>query len=216
MKETNKMSRAVCQLEKMYNTINTDLFNGELPIPIITVQSSKGSWGHSSRSKIWKRKQDDAYELNISAECINECIEEIVDTLIHEAIHLYCREKGIKEVSRGGIYHNKEFKKLAEEKLLKCYYNEKIGYNTTPVGNDRLFDYILSKDWSEIKIGRGEKTISLPTGISIINIDTGEVKISTSSTRKYQCPKCLNSCRATKDINIICGDCNIKMEKVVK
>ena len=39
MKETTKMSRAVGQLEKMYNTINADLFGGELPTPIITVQS---------------------------------------------------------------------------------------------------------------------------------------------------------------------------------
>lgn len=33
-----------------------------------------------------------------------------------------------------------------------------------------------------------------------------------SSTRKYICPKCSNSCRATKVINLICGDC---MEKMV-
>lgn len=39
MKETTKMSRAVGQLEKMYNTINLDLWGGQLPTPIITVQS---------------------------------------------------------------------------------------------------------------------------------------------------------------------------------
>ena len=28
-----------------------------------------------------------------------------------------------------------------------------------------------------------------------------------SSTRKYSCPKCGNSVRATKDLALICGDC---------
>lgn len=52
MKETTKMSRAVGQLEKMYNTINADLFGGELPTPIITVQSKPGTYGHCSCAKV--------------------------------------------------------------------------------------------------------------------------------------------------------------------
>lgn len=46
MKETTKMSRAVGQLEKIYNTLNADLFGGALPVPIITVQSKPGTYGH--------------------------------------------------------------------------------------------------------------------------------------------------------------------------
>ena len=43
MKETTKMSRAVGQLEKIYNSINTDIVTGELPVPSITVQSKPGT-----------------------------------------------------------------------------------------------------------------------------------------------------------------------------
>lgn len=35
-----------------------------------------------------------------------------------------------------------------------------------------------------------------------------------SSTRKYVCPCCKNSVRATKAVNLICGDCMEKMEVV--
>ena len=42
MKETTKMSRAVSQLEHIYNALNTDFFDGLLPVPIITVQSKPG------------------------------------------------------------------------------------------------------------------------------------------------------------------------------
>lgn len=61
MKETTKMSRAVGQLEKIYNTLNTDKFGGTLPTPIITAQSRPGTYGHCSRGKVWKRKDGEAY-----------------------------------------------------------------------------------------------------------------------------------------------------------
>ena len=35
-----------------------------------------------------------------------------------------------------------------------------------------------------------------------------------SSTRKYICPICHQSVRATKVVNILCGDCMEKMELV--
>ena len=68
MKETTKMSRAVGQLEKMYNTINADLFGSELPTPIITVQSKPGTYGHCSCAKVWRNKDTEQYEMNIAAE----------------------------------------------------------------------------------------------------------------------------------------------------
>lgn len=117
MKVTDKMSRAICQVEKMYNTINTDIFQGELPIPIITVQSKPGSMGHSTVAKIWRKPGEErTYELNIAAEVLDYPIEETLDTIIHEMVHLYCREHDIKECSRNGVYHNKKFKEEAEKR----------------------------------------------------------------------------------------------------
>ena len=43
MKQATKMSRAVSQLEHIYNSLNADFFAGELPMPIITVQSKPGT-----------------------------------------------------------------------------------------------------------------------------------------------------------------------------
>lgn len=108
MKETTKMSRAVGQLEKMYNTINLDLWGGQLPTPIITVQSKPGTYGHCSVGKVWKRKDADTYEMNIAAEALDVEIEEVLDTLIHEMVHLYCRENGIQEVEPWGQVPQRE------------------------------------------------------------------------------------------------------------
>lgn len=216
MKETTKMSRAVGQLEKMYHTLNTDLFGGELPTPIITVQSKPGTYGHCSCAKVWKNKGTEQYEMNIAAEALSVEIEEVLDTLIHEMIHLYCREKGIQEVSRGGKYHNGRFRALAEEKGLVCVKAGQYGWNTVGQGNDRLIEYALEKGWSEIKIAReGLPGIRVPAGgAAHSEPGTAGGERRPSSTRKYQCPKCGNSVRATKSVNLICGDCMEKMEVV--
>ena len=142
-KPFSKMSRALSALEHIYNNLNTDFFDGELPVPIITVQSKPGSMGHCTVAKVWRKKEDSAYELNIAAEVLNYPIEETLDTLLHEMVHLYCRENGIKEVSRGEKYHNKRFKMEAERRGLVCIPCGAYGWNTTPEGNDRLIQYAL-------------------------------------------------------------------------
>jgi len=214
MKQTTKMSRAVSQLEHIYNALNTDFFQNELPIPIITVQSKPGTYGHCTTSKVWQRKDGGAYELNIAAEVLNYPIEETLDTMLHEMVHLYCRENGIKEVSRGGKYHNKRFKAEAERRGLVCIPCGQYGWNTTP--SDKLVEYALSKGWNEIKIGRGSLPPIIRTGAS----GTAQTGAETtgggkrpSSTRKLQCPKCGCSVRATKTVRIMCMDC---MEQMIE
>ena len=214
MKQTTKMSRAVSQLEHIYNALNTDFFQNELPIPIITVQSKPGTYGHCTTSKVWQRKDGGAYELNIAAEVLNYPIEETLDTMLHEMVHLYCRENGIKEVSRGGKYHNKRFKAEAERRGLVCIPCGQYGWNTTP--SDKLVEYALSKGWNEIKIGRGSLPPIIRTGAS----GTAQTGAETtgggkrpSSTRKLQCPKCGCSVRDTKTVRIMCMDC---MEQMIE
>lgn len=214
MKPTTKMSRAVSQLEHIFNALNTDFFDGELPTPIITVQSKPGTYGHSSVAKVWQRPEDNAYELNIAAEVLNYPIEETLDTMIHEMCHLYCREHGIQEVSRGGKYHNKRFKEVAEAHGLTCVRCGQYGWNTTP--NDGLVAYALEKGWSEIRIGRSSlpPMIRLGAGGTAQAGQQPEGGKRPSSTRKLACPCCGQSVRATKAVNILCGDCMQKMEEV--
>lgn len=140
-KESTRMSRAISQLEHIYNSLNADFFAGELPMPILTVQSKPGTMGHCSVAKVWQRRDDKTYELNIAAEVLNYPIEETLDTMLHEMVHLYCRQHDIKEVSRGGKYHNKRFKAIAEEHGLTCVPCGQYGWNTTP--GDNLVEYAL-------------------------------------------------------------------------
>lgn len=213
MKQTTKMSRAVSQLEHIYNSMNTDFFAGELPTPIITVQSKPGTFGHSSVAKVWQRPEDNAYEINIAAEVLSYPIEETIDTMLHEMVHLYCREHGIKEVSRGGMYHNRRFKEIAEAHGLTCVPNGQYGWNTTP--GDNLIEYAIAKGWSEIKIARTSFPAFPHSGLTGAASSSSTVSAPgekrPSNSRKLICPCCGQSVRATKKVNILCGDCMQKM-----
>lgn len=215
MKQTTKMSRAVSQLEHIYNSLNADFWGGELPQVIITVQSKPGTFGHSSRAKVWRRNEDQLYELNFAAEVLSYPIEETIDTCLHEMVHIYCRLHDIKEVSRGSAYHNKKFKEIAEAHGLTCIYTgSKYGWNTAP--GENLFKYALQKEWSEIKIARN--TVQPfqfgATGTAHPGASAPQGAKAPSSTRKLICPCCGQSVRATKTVNILCGDCLQKMVEV--
>ena len=210
-KEATKMSRAVSQLEHIYNALNTDFYDGALPVPIITVQSKPGTYGHCTTAKVWQRKDGSTYELNIAAEVLNYAIEETLDTMLHEMVHLYCRESGIQEVSRGGKYHNGRFKTIAEAHGLTCYKEGIYGWNTRP--GDNLVEYALEKGWSEIRLGRSALPPIIRTGTSG-TAQPGAVQGGgkrPSSTRKLICPCCGQSVRATKKVNILCGNCLLPM-----
>lgn len=217
MKQTTKMSRAVGQLEKMYNCLNGDFFGGALPVPIITVQSKPGTMGHCTVAKVWRKPDEDTYELNIAAEVLDYPIEETLDTILHEMVHLWCREQGIKEVSRNGRYHNGRFRVEAEARGLECVYTgEKWGWNTKP--GDRLVEYALSRDWNEIRISRNAGQPMAWTGGGATAGQPGPQGVKQgkkpSSTRKLQCPCCGNSVRATKAVRIMCMDCMEQMKEV--
>jgi len=216
MKQTTKMSRAVGQLEHIYNALNVDFFGGALPTPIITVQSRPGTMGHCSNAKVWRREEEHAYELNIAAEVLNYPIEETLDTIIHEMVHLYCRENNIKETSRGGRYHNGRFKAEAEKRGLTCFQCGAAGWNTKP--GDNLVEYAINKGWNEIRIGRNNLPPAMRTGATGA-AQTGGAGAEDggkrpSSTRKLICPHGGQSVRATKAVNILCGDCMERMLKV--
>lgn len=206
MKQLVKTSRAVGLLEKIYRQLNIDKFGGELEEPVITIQSSPRAYGHVTYAKVWQAGNITRYELNIGAETINRPIEDVVGTLLHEMVHIYNLMHGIQDCSRGNTYHNKRFKIKAESVGLVINYDKRIGWSITSP-SEELIDYIIAQGWQDILIAR-----STHTCISSPGINTPGEKSRTNSTRKYICPCCGMSVRATKQVNILCGDCGETMQ----
>ena len=114
MKQTVKTSRAAGQLEKMFRVLNQHYFEGKLPEPIISLKKTPSAYGHITCAKVWQAGEESKYEINISSATLNRPIEDTTATLLHEMVHEYCLENGIKDTSNNGVYHNRRFKKQAE------------------------------------------------------------------------------------------------------
>ena len=212
MKETIKTSRTAGYLEKIFRVLNAHYFSGELEEPIITIQSTPRAYGHVTVAKAWhKQNGEQRHELNIGAGTLDRPIESVVSTLLHEMVHLYNLQNGIQDCSRGGTYHNKKFRNAAVARDLDISYDSRIGWSITQP-TETLIDFIITEGWSDICMGRDEGFSSRGIG-GKAGGQAGRPAIpKPSSTRKYICPCCGNSVRATKSVNIICGDC---MERMV-
>ena len=212
MKPTTTMSRAINQLERIYNVLNTDYWAGELPVPVITVQTVRCS--NSSPTGVWQRKEDSAYELVIPADTLNCELEEIVAMIQHEMVHIYCHLHNLHDTSRGGTYHNNTFKQVAEAHGLICLPDDKRKWVTC--ASDDLTAYVMEKGWNELQIGRNE----LPIGKrSLGELDAyrqaNKPCPRPSSTRKLVCPICGQSARVTRrNAHLICGLCKMRMVEV--
>ena len=103
---------------------------------------------------------------------------------------------------------------MAEAHGLEVEHHPKYGWTITSPGLE-LLDFVEEQGWQDFQMVESLNLLdvlgTLPKGgNSGAGAETRTKK--PSSTRKYICPKCGNSCRATKVINLICGDC---MEKMV-
>lgn len=196
---TERYIETVAYLGKLYDFINERLFGSELVKPVITIQvdSQNKAYGWWSKQKVWKESKDDegVHELNLCAQYLNRPIENIAETMIHEMCHQFASVHNLQDCSRSGVYHNKIFKQIAESHGLTAVKVEKIGYSQTSLTAETadLIKQFANANYESV-IYREPLTKS-----SVVR---------SSSTRKYVCPCCHTSVRATKEVNIMCADCD--------
>ena len=198
-----QISEATAFLENAYVALNKKFFGGELPPVIITIQSSPRAYGHyTTWENTWVGEGQGFHEINIGAETLDRDASEVLATLSHEMCHHYCAVNNIKDTSRGGTYHNKKFKEVAEGTgAILVDYDPRIGYSPTRP-TDTLIAFIEEQGWTGVNLSRQ----------SILGLPGGKGRGRSNGVRKYVCPNCHCSVRATKAVNIGCLDCGTVME----
>ena len=202
-------------LEYGFAVLNRVYFDNELPPVVITIMSSPKTYGHFTVGRVWKAENGHYNEINISAEHLDRNIENVMATLQHELIHFYCQLNDIADTSQGGRYHNKNFKREAEARGLVISYAKYIGYSVTEPSAG-FVEVIQSNGIKKpLDINReGAIWTAGPGGNGKPGGNGGQAGKRKTSTRKYQCPCCGNSFRATKDIRVLCMDCGEQFLKV--
>ncbi len=196
-----KISNELKFLEDAFDVLNKKYFENTLSKCAITIQSTPIAHGHFTPWEAWSDSEKNYNEINLGAESLKRPVDETIATLIHEMVHYYCHVNDIKDTSRGGTYHNKRFKEEAEKRGLIIKYSGRIGHSeTTP--SAELKKFVQEMKWEEkIKLYRRSNIISAE-----------QTTKSKSSTRKYRCPCCGMSVRATKEVRILCMNCDEQLE----
>ncbi len=211
MKELTTYNRVAGYLNHIFDLLNQEYFESALSKPTITIQSTPKAYGHFSlRDDTWISKNGATHEINIGAGTLSRPIEEVAATLLHEMVHYDNYEKGIQDCSRGNTYHNRRFRDAAAAHGLIVHHHEKYGWAVTEP-SEALLDFVIANDLADILINRNEGLGIRVTGTGS-HSGTGIITPPrTSSTRRYICPCCGNSVRATKFVNIACLDCSAQM-----
>lgn len=204
-KSNSSIVPTVKGLEKLFEELNEKFFDSALSSSDVVISlSQKGTraaTGCTSQEKIWEDGAKNCfYEINIFPEYLNRPYTEICATMLHEMCHLFNIAKGTLDSSRNGQYHNKEFKNCAESHGLVVEKDPKYGFSITTLNADAL-EYVSTLDLTAFGLFRkSNEKIPPPAGAP-------SKSTKSSSTRKYICPVCNISIRATKEVNVRCIDC---------
>ena len=113
-----------------------EFFNKELETnldtPVFTLIPNRGrqsyyGWYWQGR---WKDGKKALPEINITADTLKRDVEDVLETVIHEMAHYKNNVEGIEDCN-SNQYHNKHFKKRAEEFGLKVERMKNKGYALT-------------------------------------------------------------------------------------
>lgn len=197
--EPMKMSDVVTKLESLFDILNHVYFDNALPKPVITVQSTPKAYGHCSTKKIWKSENDGQYEINIGAEFLNRPSANTAATMCHEMVHLYCLVNEIQDTCQKGRYHNKTFKAEAEARDLEIGYDRTVGFshtNPTEAFKKTLEDngFVLEVPFARV-------------------MPEKKAKAEREKPHRYVCPVCGQEVKTAADLSLICGICEVAMER---
>lgn len=190
-------------LQKAFAAFNKKYFGDQLEPVVITIQSDLNAYGYYTCGKVWKvgegKEGKECHEINLSAETLKRHYYATCATLLHEMVHHYCDQFGIKDTSRQGRYHNKDFKKIAEERGLIISYSKAIGWSDTEP-SEGLKKFIDSLNLDFQKLYR-DTPIKEPK------------ETKASKVFKYQCPVCGLKIRTSKEAaHIKCIDCDKELQ----
>lgn len=198
-KEGRMLSQKMRSLEAAFDALNRSLFDGALSKPVITIAPTPRAYGHFTPWKSWETSDGEKYcEINLGVETLDRPVVETMATLVHEMVEQWYYELDMKYTSRGDTYHNKDFKVEAEKRGLIIEHDKRVGWSVTKPGEALL---VMERQGA---FDRCEKELHRLTH----DRSKGAVGKKKSSTRKYVCPECGMSVRATKEVNVRCGECD--------
>jgi len=208
------MDKLIKELHTIFNIINAEKFNEELPSPVITIQREKTKkkdsriLGWCIKLPVWTRilkgNQTHHYEINMVLDYIDRPIDELISTMLHETVHLIHNHKGIKGTNRK-VYHNDEFRKTAESLGLVVEQTE-LGWNKTRL-SDELWTKMQELDRLEV-ISFDNLTLK-----KVVDVDKVRKPVNRKPVYTYICPNCKIELKSKDNyVEAKCIKCGVNFE----
>jgi curved DNA-binding protein CbpA len=131
-------SQAVSRILKVLEDLWLEIrrWHPDIPPAVIIIASGTDGkqtrLGHHAPGR-WNVAGQQYAEIMISGEGLHRTPREVLATLLHEAAHALAHERGIKDTSRQGRYHNKQFKIHAEELGLTVEHDDRNGWSASTI-----------------------------------------------------------------------------------
>lgn len=188
-------------LQAAYDHFNAELFGGQLPDLLITLQRRANSKGYYSANRFSSRgsaARHDELALNPDT-FISRTDQEIASTLVHEQVHVWQHHFG-KEPSRS--YHDKQWAAKMKSIGLQPSSTGAVGGKETGA---RVTHYIIPGGLFEKSFARlAAKKWKL--NLQSAHRPGPQVAIPNSKT-KFSCQACHQNAWGKPDLQIICGSC---------
>lgn len=187
-------------LYELFDALNYDIFEGEIPKPEIIVGVLKPNQSFRLTNPVWGYKSNITSELTINGDLFlnrtENSVDDIVITMLRGMVLIYCNKHQIKATSRGGTYYNKRFKSVAEAHGLKLKAKDANGCSQYRIDINSKAKSICDSFNKKIFIGRK----SYVYGDSPLEKNGHYYKLI--------CNKCGQIVRSTKRRhNVLCGNC---------
>lgn len=194
---------ATQSLHDLYDAANARFYGGHLPPVALTIQTKgkMNAYGWCSADERWRDEpeREKLREVNISAEYLARPFDDVLGTLLHEMVHVYHFHNGISGVSRGGRYHNVQFRDDANARGLQMEKHPTHGWTLTYLSDSgRAFLYEQMEHAAAFRLFRNEATTTPGT--------------RRKPTWKHTCTSCGLVARTNVQATLRCEACDEVMD----
>jgi predicted SprT family Zn-dependent metalloprotease len=202
--------QAYTELQQAYDFFNRDLFNGQLPPCLITMQRKNRTYGYFSGER-WNDHAGavtDEIALN-PMHFATRSPEDVLSTLVHEMVHLWQHHFGTPSRSS---YHNKEWAaKMDSIGLCPSDTGIEGGKRT----GQHMSHYVVADGpyaKASTKLLAGGFVISWRDRSREDGPGKGKTTGKAGVRTKYTCPGCGLNAWAKPEVVLVCGACEVKLE----
>lgn len=197
-------TRVAAYFQQAYDVMNRELFAGQLPDALVTLQRRRNARGYFAAERFADRSQPGVIvdEIAMNPDTFSDRTDkEIVSTLLHEMVHLW--QQHFDKPSRNGYHNARWAEKMLEVGLQPVSHDQPGKMTGQRVSHTIIEGGPFDKLWPSM--GLDDALFNdLWAGLE-------KPKAKGQNKTKYECQSCGAAAWGKPDLRIYCGDCDEQM-----